>query len=119
MKSRYWFLLFGGLLAVCVILSVFFMGDSLPAARAEISSEGKVIRVVDLMIDQEFTVPSSNGGTNTVTVRDGKIAVTYADCPDGYCVGRGFCNSGTQIVCLPHRLVIRFLDEAMIDGVVG
>ena len=109
----------GVLLVLSAGLSVLLMSGSGPASRAEITSDGKLIRVVDLVIDQEFTVPSPTGGTNTVTVRDGKIAVTYADCPDGYCVDRGFCNSGTQIVCLPHRLVIRFLDDAAIDGVVG
>ena len=64
------------------------------------------------------TVADGNG-CNVITVRDGKIAVTWADCPDGYCVDRGFCNSGTQIVCLPHSLVITFLGESEVDFAVG
>lgn len=117
MKSKYWIAILGAVLVLCLGLSLFLLGGE-PAARAEISSEGKVVRIVDLAVDQEFTVTTS-AGTNTITVRDGKIAVTYADCPDSYCVQRGYCNSGTQIVCLPHRLVIRFLGETEIDGVVG
>ena len=118
MKSKFWAMGLAALLAVCLGIS-FLVSGGTPAARAEITSEGKVIRIVDLNIDQELTVPSSDGGVNVVTVKDGKIAVTYADCPDGYCVGRGFCNSGTQIVCLPHRLVIRFLGKQEIDVIVG
>ena len=118
MKSRSWAILLASILVVCIGISVALMNGK-PAARAEISSNGEVVQIVDLRIDQEFTVTAPDGGSNTITVRDGKIAVTYADCPDGYCVQRGFCNSGTQIVCLPHRLVIRFLDEQKIDGVVG
>ena len=118
MKTKYWILILGILLAGCLALSLVLMGGE-AASRAEISSNGEVIRIVDLHIDQELTVSSPDGGTNTITVKDGKIAVTYADCPDGYCVARGYCNSGTQIVCLPHRLVIRFLDEETIDSVVG
>ena len=47
------------------------------------------------------------------------IAVTAATCPDHYCMHRGFCDRGTQIVCLPNRLVIRFLGEQNIDAVAG
>ena len=117
MKNTTWAILLAVLLFVCIIASVFLMGGK-PANRAEITSRGQVIRTVDLNIDQEFTVECELG-TNTVTVRDGKIAVTAADCPDHYCMDRGFCNSGTQIVCLPNQLVITFLDEEIIDGVVG
>lgn len=118
MKSRYWAIGLAVLLVVCLGISFLVTGGE-PAARAEITSEGQLVQIVDLHIDQELTIPSSNGGVNVVTVKDGKIAVTYADCPDGYCMDRGYCNSGTQIVCLPHRLVIRFLGQQEIDGMVG
>ncbi|MBP3674284.1 MAG: NusG domain II-containing protein [Oscillospiraceae bacterium] len=118
MKSKYWAIGLAALLIMCLGLSFLVSGGE-PAARAEITSEGRVVQTVDLSIDQELTIPYSGGGVNVVTVKDGKIAVTYADCPDGYCVDRGYCNSGTQIVCLPHRLVIRFLGKQEIDGIVG
>ena len=118
MKSKYWI----------IILAILLIGSALAcipllrsetAARAEIISDGEVITIVDLAIDQEFTVAAPNGGTNTITVKDGAIAVTAADCPDHYCLDRGFCTGGTQIVCLPNRLVISFLGQQEIDGVVG
>jgi hypothetical protein len=61
----------------------------------------------------------SEQGSNTISVKDGKIAVTQADCPDHYCMDRGFCDGGAQIVCLPNRLVIKFVAPQEIDGVVG
>ena len=118
MKSKYWIIGLAVLLVICLAASVLITGGS-PAARARITSDGTFVLTVDLAIDQEFTVESPAGGTNTVTVKDGKIAVTAADCPDHYCMDRGFCNSGTQIVCLPNRLVIQFLGEQKIDGMVG
>ena len=84
-----------------------------------ITSDGEVISVVDLKVDQEFTVESAGGGSTTITVKNGAIAVTAADCPDHYCMKRGFCDGGTQIVCLPNRRVISFLDEADVDFVAG
>ena len=118
MKSKYWIILFAAVLIICLGASFFLMRGSEAATRAEIRSGGTRI-TVDLSEDQEFTLPASGGGYNTITVRDGKIAVTSADCPDQYCVKQGFCNSGVQIVCLPHDLVISFLDDGGIDGAIG
>ena len=47
------------------------------------------------------------------------MAVTEATCPDHYCMKRGFCDGGAQIVCLPHRLVLKFVGESEVDFVVG
>lgn len=118
MKTKYWVVLFGALLAVCVGMSFWLLGPGEPSRQAEIWSDGKLLCTLDLLVAQTMTVDSQYG-TNEVTVKDGAIAVTDADCPDGYCIARGFCNGGAQIVCLPHRLVIRFLGTQQIDGVVG
>ena len=117
MKTKYWLALLAALLLICTVLSVVFLRPG-QAQQAQIWSDGKLIKTVMLSIDQEFTVESADG-FNTVTVRDGKIAVTAASCPDGYCMQRGFCQGSAQIVCLPNRLVIKFVAEQEIDGVVG
>jgi hypothetical protein len=114
LKTKYWIAVMAAVLIICVALSLFtFNGKT--ASRAQIISNGKVIRTVELAIDQEFTVNSKN----TVTIKDGKIAVTWADCPDHYCMKRGFCSGGTDIVCLPNRMVIEFLAEQEVDAAIG
>ena len=118
MKTKTWIILLTVVLILCLSLSAFFLRPQ-DAVYAEISSQGKILKTVDLRLDQEFTVTTPEGGSNVVTVRDGKIAVTEANCPDHYCMDRGFCSGGVQIVCLPNRLVIRFLGEQTIDAVVG
>ena len=116
-KTRFWILLLGLVLVVCVALSIFFF---LPqqADRAEVYSDGVLLYTLDLHIDTQVTVERGEG-TNTITVQNGKIAVTSANCPDHYCMKRGFCDGGADIVCLPNRLVIVFTQEQEIDGVVG
>ena len=42
-----------------------------------------------------------------------------SNCPDHYCMARGMCSSGTQIVCLPNGLIIQFLEAQPIDAVIG
>ena len=117
MKTKSWILLLGALALVCIGLSFWMLGSG-DAAAAQVYSEGKLLYTLDLHADRMLTVEGSRG-TNVITVKDGKIAVTAADCPDGYCMQRGFCSGGAQIVCLPNRLVIRFLGEQEIDAVSG
>ena len=117
MKNKYWVMLFGAVFALCLVLALL-RSLGTPAELVRIKS-GDRITTVDLQENQEFTLEAEDGGYNIVTVKDGKIAVTEADCPDQYCVKQGFCNSGEQIVCLPHKLVISFLVESEIDGAVG
>ena len=117
MKNKHWIMLFGAVFALCLVL-VLFPAGAAPSTRASIRSGSKVM-TVDLLQSQELTFESENGGYNIVTIKDGKIAVTEADCPDQYCVRQGFCNSGEQIVCLPHKLVISFVGDSEIDGAVG
>ena len=118
MKSWMWAGILAILLVVCVVFGVIFMAPGEQAQWAQIVSRGEVVKTVDLRIDQEFTVETLDG-YNVVTVKDGAIAVTAASCPDHYCKARGFCDSGADIVCLPNRLVIRFLGEQEIDAALG
>ena len=118
MKSRYWIMALAALVLVSGLACVPMLRQT-EAQRAEITSGGQVIAVVDLAVDQAFTVESPNGGRNTVAVKDGAIAVTAADCPDHYCMDRGFCTGGSAIVCLPNRLVITFLGGQEIDAAAG
>ena len=118
MKTRTWIILLSVLLLGSLLACIpLLRSDS--AEQARITSGGVVYATVDLAVDQTFTVPAPGGGSNTVTVKDGAIAVTAADCPDHYCMRRGFQNGGTQIVCLPNRLVIGFLDAGEVDFVAG
>ena len=108
LKTRTWILIFVLLMTACLGCSLFLFRRTGAAAFAQISSDGQVIRTVSLSVDQEFTVTTPKGGVNVITVRNGKIAVTEANCPDKYCMLRGWCDQGTQIVCLPNHLLITF-----------
>ena len=119
MKTRTWILIFVLILAGCLGASFYFLMPGEAAMYAEVTSHGQVVKTVDLRIDQEFSVENEKGGYNIITVRDGKIGVSDATCPDHYCMKRGYCNSGTEIVCLPNRMTIRFLGGQEIDAVVG
>jgi hypothetical protein len=117
MTTKAWILLFGALALACAVLGIFLLWPG-EADFAQVYSDGVLLYTLDLRVDQTRTVDSSFG-TNVITVSGGKIAVTEATCPDHYCMKRGFCSGGAQIVCLPNRLVIRFGGTPEIDAAVG
>ena len=117
MKTKYYIAILAAALLICLGLTFLTMGGE-EASRAKITGNGRLVRIVDLAVDQEFTVETDDG-YNVVTVKDGKIAVTEASCPDHYCMARGFCAGGAQIVCLPHGLVLKFQKTDTIDSISG
>lgn len=118
MKTKFWIGLTACIAAVCLGLTLWLYRSGEAASTVTVISEGKVLYTLSLSVDQTIAI-SSKRGTNTVTVKDGKVAVTQADCPDGYCMARGFCDRGAQIVCLPNRLVLQFSADPAIDGIAG
>lgn len=118
MKTKYWVILLSVLLVVSLGLSLWLLLPGEEASAAEIWSDGELLYTLDLHIDQTKRVESENG-VNVIEVKDGKIGVREANCPDGYCMERGFCSSGAQIICLPNRLVIKFVGKQPVDGVSG
>lgn len=117
MKTKNWIILILALLVICVAASVILLNNTKTAGQAEVYVDGVLVMTLDLRRNQTVTVEAV-GGTNTITVQDGRLSVTQADCPDGYCMERGWCDGGTDIICLPHRLVIRFVGSGL-DQVAG
>ena len=118
MKTKIWIVLIAVILVLCAGLSAYFLLGGGAASSARVLSGGELVCVLDLSTDTGFVV-EYDGGTNEVTVRDGKVAVTAADCPDHYCMDMGFRNGGAPIVCLPNGLVIEFTGDTGVDGAVG
>jgi hypothetical protein len=117
-KTKYWIMLLAAMLVLCLGMSLLFLLPGEDAAYAQVIYDGKVLHTLDLQVDRELTV-TTDRGTNVVTVRDGKIAVTDASCPDHRCMDWGFRKGGSPIVCLPNRLVLEFVAEGMLDAVAG
>lgn len=90
-----------------------------PVAR--IYRNGELIREVALDVGTDLDLDL---GSNNVSIRDGKIAVSRADCPDKLCIKRGFAGASNSypIICLPNRLEIRIVESNAaidVDGITG
>ena len=107
------------LLLAAVVFLAFLPRETGDTPMAEIYLDGTLVRRVSLDTSVEFSVTGDY--MNTVTVRDGKIAVTESDCPGGDCVHSSWIGtSGRSIVCLPNRMEIRIVSApGDVDFVVG
>lgn len=85
-------------------------------SKVVIKQDGEVIYRLDLskepdrVFDMEY-----EGRKNTIEIKDGKIRVIAADCPDKVCVNTGEL-SAIPIICVPNRLEIRFAEDADYDA---
>ena len=106
---------------IVIIAAVFILGvigsvlvlTSAPKNTVNIIRDGKVLYTVDLSTAENKMINIPCGDHfNNVEIRDGKIRVESADCPDQTCVNMGWLSSSAMpIVCLPHHLVIEFTDS--------
>ena len=107
----------GDIIAVALVIvlaaavfACFLPGINKEAAYAEIYQNGKLVRTLSLAENQQFTLTGDY--SNTISVKDGKVAVTESDCPGGDCINCGWAHSaGRSIVCLPNALEIRIVAE--------
>ena len=110
---------------IIIIAAIFVVGiiDSAVVLTApakdvvRVISGGEVVRTIDLRTaeDAVFDV-EYQGHVNTVEIKDHRIRVKSADCPDLTCVDMGWLkSSAAPIVCLPHHLVIEYIDS--VDGI--
>lgn len=118
MKTRIFVAALAVLVLVCVVLSAVLLWPKETATAVRVISDGEVKQVLPLSESARLEIVTTHG-TNVVEIKDGKVAVTQADCPDHYCMDRGWCSGGAQIVCLPNRLVLEFIGTGGLDGVAG
>ncbi|RZS93016.1 NusG domain II-containing protein [Cuneatibacter caecimuris] len=113
MKRKDIILLAGILLAAAILwgcFSLFFPGKQGGYAEIQVGSE--IIERIP-MSEPCRKIIAGTGGTNTLVIEGGIARIEEADCPDRLCVRQGgISKNGQSIICLPHQLVVRIVEEA-------
>lgn len=118
MKTRTWILIVTVLSVVCVGLNFLFFRTGDASRYAEVYSDGELVLTLDLQIDGTYYVGTAEQWNN-LTVENGKLSVSEASCPSQDCVRHPPSDSGAPIVCLPNRMVIKFVENAGYDALIG
>lgn len=108
---------------ICIVVTVIIFVTSLivslilylkpESEYVTIVQDSEIIYKFDLASaeNQEIRIESKDGGYNIVEIKDGQIRISDADCPDKTCVNTGFLSGSIPVVCLPHKLIIRYSNE--------
>lgn len=106
-------------LAIAAIACVGLVATRLMGANTNADTATVVIRdgeqnVYELPLSQNTTKSvTTDLGTNLIEIKDGRVRVEEADCPNQDCVHQGWIDAaGQQIVCLPHKLTVDIVDES-------
>ncbi|AYE34704.1 NusG domain II-containing protein [Clostridium septicum] len=101
------------LLMIMSFIPEFILGANLKAEHnnvyAEITISGKLYKNINLSSHkgEEIIEVNTKNGSNKIIIKDDKIGIYDADCPDKICMKPEFISSvGENLVCLPHRLMI-------------
>ncbi|WP_302485998.1 NusG domain II-containing protein [uncultured Megamonas sp.] len=112
---------------ICIVLVIIFIAVFIGLRNSfaektntvEIIQDGNIIYTLDLdESEDELIQVDFQGHKNIIQIKDKKISIIEADCPDKICVNMGILKSAfIPIVCLPNHLVIQYVnDDEKIDA---
>ena len=111
MKKRDW-IAAAVILAAALIFALVGKVTALPAQDLRITVNGENHGIYDITEDQEIKI----NDTNICQIEDGKVRMTWADCPDQICVHTAeISKDGGSIICLPNRIVLEIISEVPED----
>lgn len=117
MKIRNDIILIGFLLLIVVVISYYLYFDNsqseAPHLRLQILIDGELTDTYKLTDESQKIILDTG---NVIVIEGGQVYMKEASCPDGLCVKQGHISrAGESIICLPHKLVLRLVDNAA-DG---
>lgn len=108
---------------VCALAGSFLLAGAfaVPGTTVVVEVDGNAVEKANLLEDRVMVVRGKEGDL-TVEIREGRMSVTAAECPNHICVRTGWrSRGGDVIVCVPNRCVVRILgdDEKEVHAVTG
>lgn len=109
------FLIFGTVVLAAVLWLAFSGGQ---AGNLLTVTTPSGMFSLSLSQDTVRPIAGRNGYTLTLSVQDGRVCVSQADCPDKLCVHSGWIGrSGQVIACVPAGITVRVEGETEVDAV--
>ena len=99
--------------SILVIAGILWLGFRISGqcshTTIRITVDGKEFGTYSLNKDQVIHI----GDTNVCEIKDGKVTMIEATCPDHYCMKQKAVDEhGGSIICLPNKVVIEGKDSA-------
>lgn len=106
------FVIIGVLMILSFLPEIIYgatVGKGYNNTYAEITIDGKMYKTVALAehSGEDIFEIKTDEGINIIKVKDNKIGIIEADCPDQVCMNPEYIDKpGQMLVCLPHKVMI-------------
>lgn len=106
------FVIIGVLMILSFLPEIIYgttVGKGYDKTYAEITVNGEVYKTVSLSehSGEDIFEVKTDEGINIIKVKDNKIGIIEADCPDQVCMNPEYIEkAGQSLVCLPHKVMI-------------
>ena len=104
------------LLDIALILAVLAVGatillvthnDREQGAYVVVMVQNKEIARYSMTNNGVYDIYDNNGNTNKIEIRDGRVRMLEASCPNHLCIRQGWIRfEGQSIVCLPNKVTV-------------
>lgn len=111
MFKRNDFILIGVVVILAIGVIVFTNMNKVAGSKVRITINGEEYKTLSLEEDTTLVIEGENGESNTLAIKDGKVDMIDANCPDKLCVKeREIMYEHETITCLPNRVVLEIID---------
>ena len=105
-----------GLLLVVVFLGIYLFFFRTHGNMVKVTVNGELYATYPLTQNLTEDIHTGENELNRLVIREGKVFVETATCPDGICSAhRPIFRDGESIVCLPHGVVITVITDETTD----
>ncbi len=109
--KRILFILAAAVFLISGIISVYLLFLRPKPEKVRITSDGETLYVLEPAREEDRLITVEyEGRENVIEIKDGRVHMLKADCPDHICIETGWLDNGLPIICLPNRLVIEYED---------
>ncbi|HKM03859.1 MAG TPA: NusG domain II-containing protein [Lachnospiraceae bacterium] len=100
-------ILAGVILVIALLAMLFIVLTKEEGGEVVITVDGEVYKTLPLDKDITLTIGGESGDYNVLQIKEGKVSMTDANCPDKYCVKhRDIHYNHESIICLPHKVIV-------------
>ena len=90
--------------AIALVLLIVTKNNGKEGAYVVVMVQNEEKARYSLAIDGVYDI---NGGTNTIEIKDGRVRMIEAFCPNHLCIRQGWIIfEGQSIVCLPNKVSV-------------
>ncbi|HXX65460.1 MAG TPA: Gx transporter family protein [Bacteroidota bacterium] len=103
------------------MVSTFLLAPGETGTSVLVEVDGQTVGKLSLLEDAQLQVHGAKGDLH-VEVRQGRVRIVDAECPNQICVRTGWrMRQGEVIVCVPNKTVVRILGENVntVGGITG